>query len=117
LFLIIISNLKSLFITWTILLLANQLFIFGSCFAPNCLVAALPHTGIISLIIIYLLNKPEDKRTEKQKKDDFEDAKFMKELDNEIKKEEEDMEKRDSYLLLTVSTVIVAILILFESVK
>ena len=48
------ANTKFFFITWGIVLLANQIFIFGGCFAPYCIIAALPHTGIISAVIVYL---------------------------------------------------------------
>jgi len=42
------ANAKFFFITWGIVLLINQIFIFGGCLAPYCIVAALPHTGVIS---------------------------------------------------------------------
>lgn len=39
--------LKTFFITWFVLLLVNQAFVFG-CFAPYCLLAGLPLTGIVA---------------------------------------------------------------------
>lgn len=36
---------------WIIILLINQIFIFGACFYPTCILAALPHTGIIAFFI------------------------------------------------------------------
>ena len=48
------ANAKFFFITWGIVLLINQIFIFGGCLAPYCIVAALPHTGVISAVIVYL---------------------------------------------------------------
>jgi DnaJ like chaperone protein len=39
---------------WSVVLLLNQLFFFGFCLSPHCIIAALPHTGIISVIIYYL---------------------------------------------------------------
>lgn len=55
------ANTKFFFITWGIVLLVNQIFIFGGCFAPYCIVAALPHTGVISAVIVYL-NFQEEKK-------------------------------------------------------
>ena len=55
------ANAKFFFITWGIVLLVNQIFIFGGCFAPYCIVAALPHTGVISAVIVYL-NFQEEKK-------------------------------------------------------
>ena len=54
------ENLKSFFAVWIIILIINQVFIFGGCFAPHCLIAALPHTGIIAFLITYYFIK-EDK--------------------------------------------------------
>ena len=63
------ANAKFFFITWGIVLLINQIFIFGGCLAPYCIVAALPHTGVISAVIVYL-NFQEEKE-QIRKKDRF----------------------------------------------
>ena len=63
------ANTKFFFITWGIVLLVNQIFIFGGCLAPYCIVAALPHTGVISAVIVYL-NFQEEKE-QIRKKDRF----------------------------------------------
>ena len=63
------ANAKFFFITWGIVLLVNQIFIFGGCFASYCIVAALPHTGVISAVIVYL-NFQEEKE-QIRKKDRF----------------------------------------------
>ena len=55
------ANAKFFFITWGIVLLINQIFIFGGCLAPYCIVAALPHTGVISAVIVYLYFQEEKK--------------------------------------------------------
>lgn len=55
------ANTKFFFITWGIVLLINQIFIFGGCLAPYCIVAALPHTGVISAVIVYLYFQEEKK--------------------------------------------------------
>ena len=46
-----LKNMKRFFGVWLVILIANQLFIFGACFAPYCLAAALPHTFVIALLI------------------------------------------------------------------
>lgn len=53
------ANTKFFFITWGIVLLVNQIFIFGGCFASYCIVAALPHTGVIALLLLLFLFKNE----------------------------------------------------------
>lgn len=55
------ANAKFFFITWGIVLLINQIFIFGGCLAPYCIVAALPHTGVVSAVIVYLYFQEEKK--------------------------------------------------------
>ncbi len=54
-------------ITWFFVILANQIFIFGACFAGYCLLAALPHTFVIAALITYFYLSDGDKR--KQRKD------------------------------------------------
>jgi hypothetical protein len=50
------ENSQLFFIVWAVILVLNQIFIFGACFAPYCILAALPHTGIISFFLtIYLI--------------------------------------------------------------
>lgn len=53
------ENLETFFITWCIVIVLNQIFIFHACFAPYCLIAALPHTGIIAGLIVFFMNKDE----------------------------------------------------------
>ncbi len=59
----IMDNLKIFMITWIIILLLNQIFIFGACFAPYCLLAALPHTGIISAILTIIISKSKENKS------------------------------------------------------
>jgi len=57
------KNLKSFFTIWGVLIVLNQLFIFGGCFAPYCIIAALPHTGIIAFFItLYITKETNDKK-------------------------------------------------------
>lgn len=51
------NKLPGFFGLWFVILLLNQIFIFGGCFAPYCLLAALPHTGIIAFFWTSLVGK------------------------------------------------------------
>ena len=50
--------LKTFFITWFVLLFLNQAFIFG-CFAPYCILAGMPHTGLIAFFITIFFTKKD----------------------------------------------------------
>lgn len=54
------ENLQQFFIIWGFVLVLNQIFIFGACFAPYCLIAALPHTGVIAFFLTLYSLKSED---------------------------------------------------------
>ncbi len=56
----VFKNFQSFLVIWVVIIIVNQLFIFGGCFAPYCLLAALPHTSIISALILYFSNKAEN---------------------------------------------------------
>ena len=66
------ANAKFFFITWGIVLLINQIIIFGGCLAPYCIVAALPHTGVISAVIVYLYFQEEKKEKTIQQERSYE---------------------------------------------
>ena len=66
------ANAKFFFITWGIVLLVIQIFIFGGCLAPYCIVAALPHTGVISAVIVYLYFQEEKKEKTIQQERSYE---------------------------------------------
>ncbi len=51
----LIHDLKFILITWIIILILNQIFIFQGCVQIYCLFAALPHTGLITAIIYYFV--------------------------------------------------------------
>lgn len=53
----LLKNFKPLLVTWAIVIFINQIFIFGGCFTPYCIVAAIPHTFIIAALITYFMNK------------------------------------------------------------
>ena len=59
-FKIIVKNFQTFLITWVVILIANQLFIFGACFAPYCLIAGLPHTGVIAALVTYFMNEASE---------------------------------------------------------
>ena len=56
-FIIMFSNFKAFLIIWLVVLVGNQIVIFGACFAPYCLVAALPHTSIIAAVLTFVTHK------------------------------------------------------------
>lgn len=57
------ENIEQFLITWGIVLFINQLFIFGGCFNPACIGAALPHTGVIAWFITLFYKKDDDEDT------------------------------------------------------
>ena len=58
------TYLKEFFSIWFVVLLLNQIFLFGACFLPHCIVAALPHTGIISFFLAMALKEDTNKEEE-----------------------------------------------------
>ena len=84
----ITKNFQTFLVTWVVILIANQLFIFGACFAPYCLIAGLPHTGVIAALVTYFMNEENSTSSNKTTKnytqyekieddgiaDDFEEA-------------------------------------------
>ena len=58
------ENLESFFIIWGIILFLNQVVLFGGCFNPICLIAALPHTGFIAfLVLIFFIHDEKKNKT------------------------------------------------------
>lgn len=47
------KNFQTFLTLWVLLVALNQAFIFGGCFAAYCLIAAVPHTLIIALLLNY----------------------------------------------------------------
>ena len=77
----IIQNPKFFFWSWIAVIAANQIFVFGACFAIYCLLAALPHTSIIAVFVTYFYHKDENED------DDFEGIKQLKNDNNRPKKD------------------------------
>ncbi|WP_108448913.1 topoisomerase DNA-binding C4 zinc finger domain-containing protein [Halomonas sp. BN3-1] len=84
-----IRNFQALLVTWVLIIIVNQIFIFGACFAPYCIMAALPHTFVVAVLLNYFLNpgglnntkRPADsKKTDEMKyakvEDGLEDGEF-----------------------------------------
>lgn len=55
----IVKNFQTFLVIWVVTIIANQLFIFGACFAPYCLIAALPHTSVIAALLTYFSSEEE----------------------------------------------------------
>ena len=53
------ENLGPFFVLWGIIIFLNQFLLFHGCFNLACIVAALPHTGVIALVLLPFLFKNE----------------------------------------------------------
>lgn len=51
----VVKNFQVFLVVWIIVLIANQLLIFGACMKAYCILAALPHTAIISMLIVHFI--------------------------------------------------------------
>jgi hypothetical protein len=52
----VFKNFQTFLVVWVVVLIVNQLFIFRGCMAGYCILAALPHTAIISMLITYFIS-------------------------------------------------------------
>lgn len=91
------ENLQSFFVIWLILIILNQIFIFGACFAPYCLIAALPHTGLIAGLIVIFMNKEEIK-SEKVPHNKTNSSEFKKK-DEELNQLAIEKNRKNSYIV------------------
>lgn len=91
------ENLQSFFVIWLILIVLNQIFIFGACFAPYCLIAALPHTGLIAGLIVFFMNKEEIK-SEKTSPNKTNSSNFLKK-DEELNQLAIEKNRNNSYII------------------
>lgn len=55
------DKIQNFFTAWLVILVLNQIFIFGACFAPYCLLAALPHTALIAFLLVKFGSKDDEK--------------------------------------------------------
>lgn len=57
------DSFQNFLVIWAVVILANQIFIFGACFEIYCLIAALPHTSVVAALVVYFLASKNDKKT------------------------------------------------------
>lgn len=74
-----IKKFKEFLIIWFIILLFNQIIFFGGCLKPFCILAALPHTGIIAFLLLFF--SKGDKKESKPEEDFSYD--FFDEIEDE----------------------------------
>ncbi len=55
----ILKNIQFFLVTWAVIIIANQLVIFGGCFAGYCILAALPHTFVIAALVTFFFNEDD----------------------------------------------------------
>lgn len=55
---------KSFMIIWVVIIILNQILLFSACFKPYCIIAAIPHTFIIAIIITVFINIKEKEKKE-----------------------------------------------------
>ncbi len=60
------ENIKLFLIVWAVVLVLNQVILFKATFAPYAIIAAIPHTFIISLVITYIMIKNSKKDDEEK---------------------------------------------------
>ena len=53
----ILKNIQFFLVTWVVIIIANQLFIFNGCSAGYCILAALPHTSVIAALITFFYHE------------------------------------------------------------
>lgn len=51
----VFKNFQAFLVVWVVVLIANQLLIFHGCMAGYCILAALPHTAVISMLITHFV--------------------------------------------------------------
>lgn len=49
----VFKNFETFLVAWAIIIIVNQIFVFGACFAAYCIAAALPHTSVIAALLIH----------------------------------------------------------------
>nr|WP_321266894.1 hypothetical protein [uncultured Sulfurimonas sp.] len=59
------NSTKTFFIIWAVIIFLNQVIFFGACFKGYCILNAIPHTLIISFIIMALISDRKTKDTQK----------------------------------------------------
>jgi hypothetical protein len=49
------DTIKSLLITWAVVVSLNQVILYHACFKLHCIIAAIPHTFVIAFVINLIL--------------------------------------------------------------
>lgn len=80
----ILKNIQVFLVVWAVVIIANQIFIFGACFAPYCLLAALPHTGIIASLLTFSWAKIESDSLQETEHKEFRQRQSKLKLDERI---------------------------------
>jgi hypothetical protein len=52
---------QNLLIIWGVILVLNQVILFHACFKIHCIIAAIPHTFIIALVINWIIQTKDEK--------------------------------------------------------
>lgn len=53
--------------TWGVVLVLNQVLLYNATFSPYAIIAAIPHTFIISLVSSYIIIKRKKEKEEREK--------------------------------------------------
>lgn len=51
----VFKNFQTFLVVWVVVLIVNQLLIFRGCMESYCILAALPHTAVISMLIVHFI--------------------------------------------------------------
>jgi hypothetical protein len=57
----VFKNFQTFLVVWVVVLIVNQLLIFSGCMKSYCILAALPHTAVISMLIVHFIINNEKK--------------------------------------------------------
>ena len=78
-YIILIKNkIKIFLIIWLLVFLTNQIALYGACFALQCILSAVPHTLVISIVlylIFYYVTKDTETTIQEENKDNSRETK------------------------------------------
>jgi hypothetical protein len=89
----IINNFQKFLVVWACVLIANQLFIFGACFAPYCLIAGMPHTGVIAALVTFFMHEENENENVISTSSDKNHAKNKQIEENDLTNDFEDADE------------------------
>lgn len=70
----VFDSFQTFLVIWAVVILVNQIFIFGACFEIYCLIAALPHTSVVAALVVYFFNSSDDKKADQSTRIEEESA-------------------------------------------